>query len=69
MSGMSSLVSGILELPGQIQNSELHVFTDHADQAHSLPSLIGWMNGETLVLLVLPIADQDFQLLGFITGR
>ncbi|KAI0071987.1 hypothetical protein K474DRAFT_1711999 [Panus rudis PR-1116 ss-1] len=33
----------ILELPGNIQYSELHVYSSNADQAHSLPKTIAWM--------------------------
>ncbi|TCD69964.1 hypothetical protein EIP91_005553 [Steccherinum ochraceum] len=33
----------ILELPGNIDQSELHVFSPNADQAYSLPKGIAWM--------------------------
>ncbi|CAL1716063.1 unnamed protein product [Somion occarium] len=33
----------ILELPGNIDHSELHVYSPNADQAHSLPKSIAWM--------------------------
>ncbi|KAH8102501.1 Pep3/Vps18/deep orange family-domain-containing protein [Cristinia sonorae] len=33
----------ILELPGNIEQSELHIFTPNAEQAYSLPKGIAWM--------------------------
>ncbi|KAL0951372.1 hypothetical protein HGRIS_008073 [Hohenbuehelia grisea] len=35
----------ILELPGNTQQSELHLYTENADQVHSLPRSIAWMTG------------------------
>jgi hypothetical protein len=42
---MAQRLPGILELPGNIQHSELHFFTQHADQAFSLPNSMAWMTG------------------------
>lgn len=36
----------ILELPGNLQHSELHYWTPNADQAQSLPKEMAWMTGE-----------------------
>ncbi|KAL4241619.1 VPS18 family protein [Abortiporus biennis] len=33
----------ILELPGNIDNSELHLYSSNADQAYSLPKALAWM--------------------------
>ena len=41
----AELCPEILELPGEINYSELQVFTPNADQALSLPKLIAWMTG------------------------
>lgn len=41
----------MIELPGQIQQSELHVYSPKADQAHSLPRNIAWMNSLSSHLL------------------
>jgi hypothetical protein len=38
-------VPKILELPGNLTHSELHVFTQNADQALSLPSTMAWLTG------------------------
>ena len=35
----------ILELPGNIDHSELHVYNYTADQAHALPKTIAWVTG------------------------
>ncbi|KAF8973878.1 DigA protein [Flammula alnicola] len=35
----------ILELPGNLQHSELHFFTPNPDQAQSLPKRMAWMTG------------------------
>ncbi|KAI0639720.1 Pep3/Vps18/deep orange family-domain-containing protein [Trametes polyzona] len=34
----------IVELPGNIDYSELHVYSPNADQAYSLPKVVAWMN-------------------------
>ncbi|KAI0652186.1 Pep3/Vps18/deep orange family-domain-containing protein [Trametes meyenii] len=34
----------IVELPGSIDYSELHVYSPNADQAYSLPRIVAWMN-------------------------
>ncbi|KAI0660391.1 Pep3/Vps18/deep orange family-domain-containing protein [Cubamyces menziesii] len=34
----------IVELPGNIDYSELHVYGPNADQAYSLPKIVAWMN-------------------------
>ncbi|OSC99516.1 hypothetical protein PYCCODRAFT_1479848 [Trametes coccinea BRFM310] len=34
----------IVELPGSIDYSELHVYSPNADQAYSLPKIVAWMN-------------------------
>lgn len=35
----------ILELPGDMQHSELHVYIPNAEQATSLPDTMAWMTG------------------------
>ena len=35
-----------MELPGNMDYSELHVYSPNADQAYSLPRTVAWMNGE-----------------------
>lgn len=35
----------ILELPGDLQHSELRFFTANSDQALSLPKGMAWMTG------------------------
>ncbi|KAI0361279.1 hypothetical protein OH77DRAFT_1585409 [Trametes cingulata] len=34
----------IVELPGNVDYSELHVYSPNADQAYSLPKIVAWMN-------------------------
>ncbi|KAI0830628.1 Pep3/Vps18/deep orange family-domain-containing protein [Trametes gibbosa] len=34
----------IVELPGNVDYSELHVYSPNADQAYSLPRVVAWMN-------------------------
>ncbi|KAI0756694.1 Pep3/Vps18/deep orange family-domain-containing protein [Daedaleopsis nitida] len=34
----------IVELPGSVEYSELHVYSANADQAYSLPRTVAWMN-------------------------
>ena len=36
---------GILELPGDTQYSELHLYSQTADQIQSLPQSMAWMTG------------------------
>lgn len=60
----------ILELPSNLQHSELHFFTPNPDQALSLPKKMAWMTGmffksvrpQTLVVILL-------QGQGYIMGR
>lgn len=38
----------ILELPSDMQHSELHTYTPNAEQAVSLPETLAWMTGRFL---------------------
>jgi hypothetical protein len=57
----ASLLEEILELPGNIQHSELQFFTPSSDQALSLPKGMAWMTGR-IFYRILPLYYTDLVL-------
>jgi hypothetical protein len=43
-------ITEILELPGDLQHSELRFFTPNSDQALSLPKGMAWMTGQLSIV-------------------
>lgn len=56
---LSVFDSEILELPGDIQNSDLQYFTPNPDQVHSVPKRMAWMTAAGVYHGSLKVAEAD----------